>query len=103
MCLLTQLGQEIKRVERNNMRSAKAGGAEGGERGMSRESGWARGAWAFPIFRATKTNAFSTNAQSKFASVIFGGVQGPWRLAAAQMTAPFFLCISEAKHETLTG
>ena len=39
MCLLTQLGQEIKRVERNNMRSAKAGGAEGGERGMSRESG----------------------------------------------------------------
>ena len=78
MCLLTQLGQEIKRVERNNMRSAKAGGAEGGERGMSRESGWARGAWAFPIFRATKTNAFSTNAQSRFASVVHDTVHGPF-------------------------
>ena len=80
MCLLTQLGQEIKRVERNNMRSAKAGGAEGGERGMSRESGWARGAQALPIFRATKTNVFSTNAQSRFVSAVFDSVLGPPRL-----------------------
>ena len=73
MCLLTQLGQEIKRVERNNMRSAKAGGAEGGERGMSRESGGGPGgARALPIFRTTKTNVFSTNAKSWFATVVLG-------------------------------
>ena len=40
------------------MRSAKAGGAEGGERGMSRESGWARGGRALPIFIATKQMHF---------------------------------------------
>ena len=32
------------------------------------------GAGALPIFRATGTNAFSTNAQSRFASVVLDSV-----------------------------
>ena len=39
------------------------------------------GARAFPIFEASKTSAFSTNAQSRFASVVFDGVLGRLRLA----------------------
>ena len=43
-------------------------------------SGGARGAWAHPVSGTTKTNAFSTNAQSRFASVILDSVLGPPRL-----------------------
>ena len=32
-----------------------------------------------PNFRATKTSTFSTNAQSRFASVVLGAVLGPPR------------------------
>ena len=39
------------------------------------------GAWAPPIFRTTKTSAFSTNAQSRFAYVGLDGVLRPPRLA----------------------
>ena len=40
----------------------------------------AGGARALPIFGATKTSAFSTSAQSRFASVVLDGVLGPPRL-----------------------
>ena len=33
-----------------------------------------------PIFGTSKTSAFSTNAKSRFASVVFDGVLGPPRL-----------------------
>ena len=36
---------------------------------------------ALPIFKVTKTSAFSTNAQSRFASVVLDGVLGPPHLA----------------------
>ena len=39
------------------------------------------GALAGPVFRATKTRAFSTNAQSRFVSVVLYDVLGPPRLA----------------------
>ena len=35
----------------------------------------------FPIFRTTNESVFSTNAQSRFASVVLDGVLGPPRLA----------------------
>ena len=35
------------------------------------------GAWPLPIFGATKTSAFSTNAQLRFGSFVFDGVLGP--------------------------
>ena len=38
-------------------------------------------AWAPSIFGTTKTSSFSTNAQSRFASVVFDGVLGPPHLA----------------------
>ena len=40
----------------------------------SNPGGGARGALALPIFGATKTSAFSTNAQSRFASVVLDSV-----------------------------
>ena len=43
--------------------------------------GVAKGGRAPPIFGTTKTSAFSTNAQSRFASVVLDGVLGPPRLA----------------------
>ena len=36
-----------------------------------------QGAGALPIFGASKTSAFSTNAQSRFVSVVLDGVLGP--------------------------
>ena len=38
------------------------------------------GARALPIFRGTNKSAFSSNAQSRFASVVLDGVLGPLRL-----------------------
>ena len=39
-----------------------------------------RGPRALPTFGTIKTSAFSTNAQSRFASVVLDGVLGPRRL-----------------------
>ena len=47
-------------------------------RNMVSQGGQAGG---LPIFRATNKRALSTNAQSRFASVVLGGVLGPLRLA----------------------
>ena len=41
----------------------------------------AKGPWAFLICRTMEISVFSTNAQSKFASVVLGGVLLPERLA----------------------
>ena len=40
-----------------------------------------QGDQGLPIFGTTKTSVFSTNAQSRFASVVADGVLGPLRLA----------------------
>ena len=47
-----------------NQGSCKGGGGQGGS-------------WAPPLFGTTKTSAFATNAQSRFASVVLDGVLGP--------------------------
>ena len=41
--------------------------------------GGQKGGGGHPIFGVTKTSAFSTNAQSRFVSVVLDGVLGPSR------------------------
>ena len=51
------------------------------------------------IFGTTKTSLFSTNAQSRFASVVHYGVLGPLRLAKHNSRCPCFSVVSEARVE----
>ena len=53
--------------------------------------GWGR---ALPIFGATKGSAFSTNAQSKSASLVLDSVLGP--LGIAHLTVSLYLCSSRS-------
>ena len=60
-----------------------------------------RGARALSIFRATNKSAFSTSAQSRFASIVLDGVLGPLHLASNTWRWP---CISVApKQRTRRG
>ena len=48
-------------------------------------------------------SAFSTNAQSRFASVVVGGVLGPPRLARHTYQCPCISVVPEATHEASQG
>ena len=47
-----------------------------------RKGGGGQGAWALPIFGATKPSVFSTNIQSRFVSVVLDAVLGLPRLVS---------------------
>ena len=55
------------------------------------------------IFGATKTSAFSTNAHSRFASVVVDCVLGPPRLVRHTWRCPCISVFSEATHEASRG
>ena len=48
-------------------------------------------------------SAFSTNAQSRFASVVVDGVLGPLRLARHTLRCPCISVVPEATHEASRG
>ena len=56
-----------------------------------------------PIFGTTKTSAFSTKAQSRFAIVVLNGVLGPLRLAQHTRRCPCVSVVLEATHEVSQG
>ena len=57
------------------------------EREVSFHLGGPRGAWAPSIFGTTKTCAFSTNSQSRFAPVVLDGIL---RLPSLSHNSPVF-------------
>ena len=65
--------------------------------------GRARGAQALQIVGRTKTGAFLTNAQSRFASVVLDGVLGPPHLAWHIWRCPCFCVVPEATHKASRG
>ena len=65
---------------------------------MQKVAGMAKGGQASPIFRTMKTSAFSTNAQSRFASAVLSGVLGPPRLARHTWRCPCISVVPEAMH-----
>ena len=54
------------------------------------------------FFRTTKRSAFSTNAQSRLASVVVDGVLGPPCLARHTWRCPCISVVPEARHEMET-
>ena len=53
-----------------------------------------------PILRTTKTRGFSTNTQSRFASVVFDCILGPLPLSSTLDSVLGFSLVPEATHES---
>ena len=56
-----------------------------------------------PVFGTKKKSAFSTNAQSRFASVVLDGVLRPPRLSWHTLRCPCFSVVPEATNEASRG
>ena len=59
--------------------------------------------WALSMFGTIKTGAVSTNAQSRFASVVVEGVLGPPRLVRHTWRCPCFSVVLGATHKASQG